>query len=134
LLNIVLAEDNPGDVMLVQEALEEHQIAHQLHVVKDGAQAIEFLSKAGTPGHAPCPDLLLLDLNLPKLDGFGVLQEFRKRAECVHIPVIIVTSSDELKDRNKIEALHVSSYFRKPLEYEAFMKLGAVVKEIVGER
>jgi CheY-like chemotaxis protein len=132
LLNIVLAEDNPGDVMLVQEALEEHRIAHHLHVVKDGAQAVEFLAKAGTPGHAPCPDLLLLDLNLPKLDGFGVLQEFRKRPECVHTPVIIVTSSDELRDHNRIEALHVSSYFRKPLEYEAFMKLGAVVKEILG--
>jgi CheY-like chemotaxis protein len=118
--------------MLVQEALEEHRIAHHLHVVKDGAQAVEFLAKAGTPGHAPCPDLLLLDLNLPKLDGFGVLQEFRKRPECVHTPVIIVTSSDELRDHNRIEALHVSSYFRKPLEYEAFMKLGAVVKEILG--
>jgi CheY-like chemotaxis protein len=133
LLNIVLAEDNPGDVMLVQEALEEHNIAHRLHVVSDGAEAVEFLAKVGTPGNCPCPDLLLLDLNLPKLDGFGVLQEFRKSAHCIQTPVIIVTSSDELKDRNRIEALHVSSYFRKPLEYEAFMKLGAVVKEIVGE-
>src|ERR1700761_4445461 len=100
--------------MLVQEALEEHHIPHRLHVLKDGAQAVEFLANAGSPGHAPCPDLLLLDLNLPKLDGFGVLREFRKRPDCVHTPLIIVTSSDELKDRNKIEAPPVSSSFRKP--------------------
>lgn len=133
MLNIVLAEDNPGDVMLVQEALEEHRIVHQLYVLRDGAEAIDFLAKLGTPGHAPCPDLLLLDLNLPKLDGFRVLTEFRKCSLCVHTPVIIVTSSDEVRDRHRIEALRIDSYFRKPLEYDAFMKLGAVVREVVGQ-
>jgi CheY-like chemotaxis protein len=92
-LKILLAEDNPGDVLLVQEALQEHQIEHQLHVVEDGAKALEYLSQLGKSTGAPCPDVLLLDLNLPKVDGTQVLAEFRKHPECVtadnHILTVI---------------------------------------------
>jgi chemotaxis family two-component system response regulator Rcp1 len=130
LLNILLAEDNAGDVNLVREALQEHNIQHCLHLVTDGAQAMRFLAEMGRPGSAPCPDLLLLDLNLPKVDGAGILQEFRKRAECALTPVIVVTSSDSAKDRARMEALGVDRYFRKPLDYEAFLKLGMIVREV----
>jgi chemotaxis family two-component system response regulator Rcp1 len=132
-LNILLAEDNPGDVVLVREALQVHGIAHMLHVVTDGAQALSFLARMGEPGNAPCPDLLLLDLNLPKIDGASVLQEFRNHTECVNTPVIIVSSSDAAKDRDRMTALRVNRYFRKPLDYDAFMKLGTLVREILPE-
>ena len=78
MLHILLAEDNFGDVLLVEQALTEHQIDHELHVVKDGDEALQFLDRMGEAGGPPCPDVLLLDLNLPKVEGPQVLQEFRK--------------------------------------------------------
>jgi CheY-like chemotaxis protein len=130
-LHILLAEDNPGDILLVRYALEEHHIEHQLHVVMDGAEAVDFVARMGTPGNAPCPDLMLLDLNLPKLDGCEVLSEFRKNRECVHTPVIVVTSSDTKMDRTRVAKFDIACYFRKPSDLEAFMRLGAVVRELV---
>jgi CheY-like chemotaxis protein len=134
LLKILLAEDNPGDVYLVREALQEHRIAHELHVVSDGAQAITFLAEMGKPGSPPCPDLLLLDLNLPKVDGVQVLEEFRKSAECVHTPVIVVTSSNAAKDKNRVAELRVDRYFCKPLDFDDFMGLGLIIREVVHAR
>jgi CheY-like chemotaxis protein len=99
LLHILLAEDNRGDVMLVREALREHHIEHELHVVQDGQQALDYVVRMGKAGEAPCPDILLLDLNLPKADGRTVLTEFRKHPECAKTPVVVVTSSDAPKDR-----------------------------------
>jgi CheY-like chemotaxis protein len=69
-----LAEDNPGDVLLVQKALNAHCVSHQLHVVQDGAEALDFIARMGQPGQEPCPDVMLLDLNLPKIDGSEVLR------------------------------------------------------------
>ncbi len=134
LLNILLAEDNRGDVLLVQQALAEHHIHHQLHVVRDGEQAIRFIEQMGKSGGSPCPDLLLLDLNLPKVEGQQVLTEFRKHPKCAHTPVIVVSSSDAPRDKARIGELGVSRYFRKPSELDDFMKLGAVVREVVEER
>ena len=132
-LNILLAEDNRGDVLLVRQALEEHDIEHQLYVVQDGAQAIEFVAQMGKPGGVPCPDVILLDLNLPKADGPEILTEFRKHPECTTTPVIVVTSSDAIKDRARAAELGISRYFKKPSEFDEFMKLGAVVREVVDE-
>lgn len=128
LLHVLLAEDNYGDVLLVRQALEEHQIKHELHVVSDGQQALDYVVRMGKPGEAPCPDMLLLDLNLPKADGPTVLEEFRKHPECAHMPVIVVTSSGAEKDRARMQALGISHYFQKSSEYDEFMQLGAVVK------
>jgi CheY-like chemotaxis protein len=133
LLNILLVEDNRGDVLLVRQALHEHQIRHELYVVQDGAEAIQFIARMGEPGEAPCPDLMLLDLNLPKAEGQQVLAAFRKHPACAHTPVIVVSSSDAPRDRARIGELGVARYFRKPSELEEFMKLGAVVKEVVNE-
>ncbi len=134
MLQILLAEDNPGDVLLVQEALQEHQIEHQLHVVEDGAKALEYLSQLGKSTGAPCPDVLLLDLNLPKVDGTQVLAEFRKHPECVHMPVIVITSSGAQRDRARVSELGVARYFKKPSDFDEFLRLGAVVREVVAER
>jgi chemotaxis family two-component system response regulator Rcp1 len=129
-LQILLAEDNRGDVMLVQKALEEHHLVHELHVVSDGEEALEFIRDMGKSAATPCPDLLVLDLNLPKVDGSEVLSEFRKHPECLATPVIVMSSSDAPRDRTKINALGVNHYFRKPTDLDAFMELGAVVRQV----
>jgi CheY-like chemotaxis protein len=131
LLHILLAEDNRGDVLLVREALEHHQIQHELHVVRDGAQAITFVSRMGKSEEAPCPDIILLDLNLPKADGAQILSEFRKHPECVTTPVIAVTSSGADKDRQRMAALGIKHYFQKPADFDEFMRLGALIRELV---
>ena len=88
----------------------------------------------GPAGEAPFPDVILLDLNLPKVDGPQLLSEFRKHPECANTPVIVVTSSDARTDRDRMAELGITSYFRKPSDLDAFLKLGSVVKEIVEER
>ncbi len=130
-LHILLAEDNEGDVMLVEQALEEHQIHHQLHVVKDGAEALGFVAEMGLNNGPPFPDLVLLDLNLPKIDGAKVLQHFRKHLVCALTPVIVVTSSDSPRDRERVKALGADAYFRKPSDLKEFMVLGGLIKELV---
>jgi CheY-like chemotaxis protein len=117
--------------MLVEQALEEHQIDHKLHVVKDGDQALGFVADMGIGNGPPCPDVLLLDLNLPKVDGPQVLQQFRKHPACAHTPVIVVTSSDAPRDRQLVKALGADVYFRKPSDLIEFMALGALIKELV---
>jgi CheY-like chemotaxis protein len=134
LLNILLAEDNQGDVILVREALEEHQIEHKLHIVQDGQEALEYVVRMGKPNEGPCPDVMLLDLNLPKADGPAVLSEFRKHPECTHTPVIVVTSSDSPKERAQMAELGVSYYFRKPSDFTAYMRLGALIKEVIEDQ
>ena len=134
MLHILLAEDNFGDVLLVMQALTEHQVHHELHVVKDGDEALQFLERMGQAGEPPCPDVLLLDLNLPKVDGPQVLQAFRNNPACAKTPVIVVTSSDAPADRKRVKDLGATAYFRKPYELAEFMRLGAVIKEVVASR
>lgn len=131
MLHILLAEDNRGDVLLIRRALDEHQIEHHLHVVTDGEEALRFVARMGKPGQEPCPDLMLLDLNLPKVSGGEVLREFRAHPECETTPVIVITSSDSSKDHALVAALGVSRYFRKPMDFDSFMQLGAIVREAV---
>jgi CheY-like chemotaxis protein len=130
-LHILLAEDNLGDVFLVRQALTEHRILHELHVVKDGEEALEFLDRMGDAGAPPCPDVLLLDLNLPKVDGPQVLEAFRNHPACAETPVVVVTSSDAPADRKRVSDLGATAYFRKPYDLSEFMRLGTVVKEVV---
>jgi CheY-like chemotaxis protein len=129
-LNILVAEDNHADIILFQEALQHHHIEHQLRVVSDGQSALQFVAQMGTSPEIPCPDLMLLDLNLPKVDGPNILQEFRKHPACTHTPVIVVTSSDSEKDRARVAEFQATRYFRKPSDFDAFMELGRIVKEL----
>lgn len=130
-LHVLLAEDNKGDVLLVRESLQEHQIENELHVDQDGQQARHYVMTMGKPDAPPCPDPMLLNLNLPKGEGPSVLTEFRKHPECAGVPMVVVTSSDSPKDRKWMAALGISYYFRKPSNYEDFMRLGGVVKEML---
>jgi len=127
--NILLVEDNRGDIVVVRLSLQKHRIEHTLHVVNDGDDALDYIARMGQ--NVPFPDLLLLDLNLPKVDGSDVLRAFRRRPDCAHVPVIVLTSSDTQRYREQMAALGISYYFKKPSDFESFMEIGAVVGRFI---
>jgi CheY-like chemotaxis protein len=126
-IDILLVEDNPGDVRLTIEALKEDKLQSNLHVVKDGIQAMAFLHQEEGYDDAPRPDLILLDLNLPKKDGREVLEEIKADENLRRIPVVILTSSQAEEDILKTYNLHANCYITKPVNLEQFTK---VVKSI----
>jgi two-component system, chemotaxis family, response regulator Rcp1 len=133
-IHILLAEDNDGDVFLVRRALEKQGLQHELTVAKNGEEAILLLNRAGSDPNFEAPDLIVLDLNLPKVDGTQVLLRIRKTATLGSIPVIILTSSDSPKDRESALELGANMYFRKPTDLQSFMHLGEVVMTMLRER
>jgi CheY-like chemotaxis protein len=132
-IRILLAEDNRADIVMVREALAAHKVPHDLHLVLNGEEALSFIARMGKPDGPPCPDILLLDLNLPRADGLDVLREFRRHPACASTPVIVISSSNAPKDREAAGALDVT-YFAKPMSYEAFIQLGQLIKDAVGEK
>jgi len=127
---ILLAEDNPADVLLVREAFEHHGLDVELVVKRDGEEMLRLLDRMEA-GELPCPDVVLLDLTLPRRNGIEVLRQIRQGSRCGKTPVIIVTSSDALKDRESVAQLGATSYFRKPSSFDEFMRLGKVVNEVI---
>jgi CheY-like chemotaxis protein len=134
LIHIFLAEDNPGDVELVHEALREYHIEYELNVGADGAEVDWYLERLGKSADTPCPDLLLLDLNLPQTHGYDLFAKFRAHRLCVDTPVIIVTSSTAPKDRERAAFLGAARYFRKPSDLAEYLKLGSVIRQLAVER
>ncbi len=130
---ILLAEDNPADVELVRVALEDRSIACDLHVVSDGEQAVEFIEQIDRDSTINCPKLLLVDLHLPKKDGEDILRCLRASERCGRTPVVIMTASSSPRDSEKAVVYGALQYFRKPTGLDQFMKLGDVVKQIIGE-
>jgi CheY-like chemotaxis protein len=126
-------EDNPGDVGLVREALNEHEVECELTVLTDGERAIQYIDEVDA-GEAPCPELVILDLNLPRRPGREVLERMRTSVKCGHSPVVILSSSDGRKDREEAAQLGATRYLKKPSRLDDFMDLGAVFKEILGDR
>ena len=126
-IEILLVEDNPGDVRLTQEALREGKVRNHLHVAADGVEALEFLRREGQHAHAPQPDLILLDLNLPKKGGREVLAEIKEDPELRRIPVVILTVSKAEEDVLKSYNLHANCYITKPVNLDQFLE---VVKSI----
>ena len=118
---ILLVEDNPGDVRLTQEAFREGRIENNLHVVTDGVEALEFLHRRGEYADAPRPDLVLLDLNLPRKNGDEVLAELKDDEDLRCIPVIVLTSSAAEEDVVKSYELHANAYLTKPVDPDAFI-------------
>ena len=104
---------------------------NDLRVVRDGEEALAFIRSMGEPGPIPCPDIVLLDVNLPKVEGAEILSEFRKHPQCAETPVIVITSSDAYRDRDRMAQLGIAHYFKKPSDLDEFLKLGAVVREVV---
>ncbi len=128
---ILVVEDNSGDVFLIRDALKTAEIDADIQIVHDGQAAIRFVDAADADLNAQVPNIVLLDLNLPKRSGDEVLRHIRRSARCGHAPVLIVSSSDAFTDRSTAAELGVSGYFRKPSDYDDFMKLGPLVKEIL---
>jgi CheY-like chemotaxis protein len=126
-IQVLLVEDNPGDVRLTKEALKEGKLLNQLTVVGDGVEALLFLRKEGIYADAPQPELILLDLNLPKKDGREVLAEIKADPNLRRIPVVVLTTSSSEEDILKIYDLHANCYITKPVDLEQFM---GVVKSI----
>ena len=126
-IQVLLVEDNPGDVRLTKEALKEGKLLNQLTVVGDGVEALSFLRKEGKYADALQPELILLDLNLPKKDGREVLAEIKADPNLRRIPVVVLTTSSAEEDILRIYDLHANCYITKPVDLEQFM---GVVKSI----
>ena len=121
--NILLVEDNPGDARLAREALNENNINHFLYHVEDGLQALDFLHKKGVHHSSPRPDLILLDLNLPKINGHQVLAEIKSDESLRKIPVVILSISQSEKDIERSYELNANCYVTKPLDINEFIEV-----------
>ncbi len=122
-IDILLVDDNAGDIRLAQEALKESKIRNTIYVAKDGVQAMDFLLRRGPHAGAPRPDLVLLDLNLPRKDGREVLAEIKANPDLKRIPVVILTISKSEEDILKSYDLHANCYITKPIDLHQFMRV-----------
>jgi CheY-like chemotaxis protein len=129
LVEILLVEDNPGDARLAKEALKDAKVRNSLHWVEDGVEAMTFLHRQGKYADAPRPDVILLDLNLPKKDGREVLAEVKEDGDLRRIPVVILTVSDAEEDIIKTYNLHANCYIRKPLDLDRFIEVVKAINE-----
>jgi CheY-like chemotaxis protein len=128
-VNILLAEDSQSDTFLIRLALREHQIDSQLFLAENGDRMVQLLEKIGS--EIPAPDLLMLDLNLPCIDGPELFRKVRMHPCCSETPLVVVTSSDAPRDHDWTSEFRVSHYFRKPSSLPEFLKLGAVVRDLL---
>ena len=128
-IEILLVEDNPGDARLTLEAMREAKVRNRIHVVEDGVEAMEFLRRQGRFGDAPRPDLILLDLNLPRKDGREVLAEVKADPDLKRIPVVVLTTSRAEEDVLRAYNLHANCYVTKPVDLEQFMKIVGQIDE-----
>ena len=128
-IEILLVEDNPGDVRLIQEALRDGKVWNNPHVVTDGEAALDFVYRRGTFTDAPRPDMILLDLNLPKKDGREVLATIKGDPELKRIPVVVLTTSKEEEDGLRAYNLAANCYVTKPVEFEEFMKVIRAIED-----
>jgi CheY-like chemotaxis protein len=126
-IEVLLVEDDPGDVLMTREAFEDYKLNNQLHVANDGVEAMEFLRREGAHTDAPRPDLVLLDLNLPRMDGREVLQAIKSDPELASIPVVVLTTSEAEEDVLRSYSLHANAYVTKPVDFDRFIQ---VVRQI----
>ena len=126
----MVVEDNPADVGLVREALDEYHVACELTVVGDGERAIDLINDIDAR-RSRCPDLVLLDLKLPKRHGCEVLERMRASTQCRSMPVVVLTSSNAKEDRECAERYGATKYLRKPVDLEEFIDLGRIFVELL---
>ncbi|GAA0720342.1 response regulator [Dactylosporangium roseum] len=126
-IEVLLVEDDPGDVLMTQEAFEEHKVRNKLNVVPDGEEALAYLRREGKHAEATRPDLILLDLNLPRVDGREVLQVIKEDQDLRRIPVVVLTTSQADEDILRSYSLHANAYVTKPVDFDSFI---AVVRQI----
>ena len=122
-IEVLLIEDDPGDVVITREAFEHHKIRNTLRVARDGEEGLDYLYQRGAHQSAPRPDLILLDLNLPKYDGHQLLEQIKSDPELCHIPVVVLTTSAADEDILRSYRLHANAYVTKPVGFGEFMKV-----------
>jgi len=127
MIRILLVDDDPGDVLITREAFAENKVRNVLHVVSDGETALAFLRREDEFAAAPRPDLILLDLNLPKKSGHEVLEEIKTDVDLQRIPVVVLTTSDAEEDILRSYNLHANAYVTKPMDFERFL---TVIRQI----
>ncbi len=132
--HILLVEDNPGDVDLLRLAFQTAELDCELNVVEDGGEALALVRQQGRYAEVPPPDLAILDLNVPKNDGLEILEAMRANRMYAEVPVAVLSSSSSLRDRSALERFGIRRFITKPSDLEEFLRIGAVVKELLGER
>ena len=120
-IDILLVEDDPGDVLITREAFQHNKIKNNLHVARDGEEGLDFLYRRGGFENAPRPDLILLDLNLPKYDGRQLLEKIKSDPGLCHIPVVVLTTSSAEEDILRSYKLHANAYVTKPVDLDQFI-------------
>jgi chemotaxis family two-component system response regulator Rcp1 len=128
---ILLAEDNPADVYLIREALREHGVDATVRVASDGREVLQLICPDNAGTAVPRPDLIILDLNLPRHDGIEILERLRGSAQLAGVPVVVLTSSDSPRDQKVANQLGATCYLRKPSSLEQFLALGEVLKRLL---
>jgi CheY-like chemotaxis protein len=123
LISVLLVDDDPGDVLLVREAFEDHKVGNMLSVVSDGVEALQYVRQDGDYAGATRPDLILLDLNLPRKSGIEVLEEIKTDPALSTIPVVVLTTSEAEEDIVRAYKLHANAYITKPVDFEQFTKI-----------
>jgi len=126
-IKILLVEDNPADIRLIKEVFKDTNSNNEIYVVKDGVDALNFLNKKAGFGDAPKPDIILLDLNLPRKDGREVLKEIKENDNFKYIPIVVLTTSCSKEDVIKTYGNHANCYITKPVDFDRFLK---VIKSI----
>ena len=121
-LSVLLVEDDPGDILMAQEAIAEQHVRSDLHIARDGVEAMDYLRGSGLDGSAPTPDLVLLDLNLPRMDGREVLAEIRADERLTYLPVVVLTTSSADDDVLTSFRLHANAYVTKPSDFTQFAR------------
>lgn len=128
-VEILLVEDSPSDADLAMETLGESKIVNNLHIVEDGIAALEFLHRKGKYSNVPRPDVILLDLNLPKKSGLEVLTDIKSDPQLMRIPVVVLTTSSAEEDILKSYSLHANCYITKPVDFEQFTKVVRLIED-----
>jgi CheY-like chemotaxis protein len=128
---LLVIEDNGTDVLMLRHALAQHGIQHEMLVIEDGEEAIEYLASCNVTNK---PDLIVIDLNLPKQDGLDVLRKYRFSALLVGTPMIVLTSSSDPGDRNRAEMLGIDAYIRKPIQLDDFLAIGETIRKLLTSR
>ena len=132
MISVLLAEDNPADVLLIREAIKLQRFDFELFVQRNGEEITRFVDRLDAREMDFLPQVILLDLNLPRTGGESVLHRIRRSPLLAEVPVIVVTSSDSPKDREAVAAFPGTNYFRKPSDLDAFLQLGALIKDVLG--
>jgi CheY-like chemotaxis protein len=128
-VDVLLVEDDPGDVLLIREAFEYNKVHNSLHVVSDGVEALDFLHRRNGHEDAPRPDLVLLDLNLPRKDGREVLGEVKADKDLRTIPIVVLTTSEAEEDILRSYDLHANAYVTKPVDFDRFIEVVRLIDD-----